>query len=82
MGSQFKSKVLEEQTSRILKQWHAEVRQKRRQQERQYSFVSPRTSLSTDWSLRNSPIDLSSHRRPLGMPTDQSTSNWGEITEE
>lgn len=82
MGSQFKSKVLEEQTSRILKQWHAEVRQKRRQQERQYSFVSPRTSLSTDWSLRNSPIDLSSHRRPLAMPTDQSTSNRGEITEE
>ncbi|KAG5553723.1 hypothetical protein RHGRI_011567 [Rhododendron griersonianum] len=82
MGSQFKSKVLEEQTSRILKQWHAEVRQKRRQQERQYSFVSPRTSLSTDWSLRNSPIDFSSHRRPLAMPTDQSTSNRGEITEE
>ncbi|XP_058212859.1 MLO-like protein 3 isoform X2 [Rhododendron vialii] len=82
MGSQFKSKVLEEQTSRILKQWHAEVRRKRRQQERQYSFVSPRTSLSTDWSLRNSPIDFSSHRRPLAMPTDQSTSNRGEITEE
>ncbi|KAH7842699.1 hypothetical protein Vadar_008232 [Vaccinium darrowii] len=82
MGSEFKSKVLEEQMSKIIKQWHAEVRQKRKNQGLQYSSVSPRTSVSTDWSLRNSPTDFSSHRRPQTTQTDQSTSNRGEITEE
>ncbi|GFZ02342.1 seven transmembrane MLO family protein [Actinidia rufa] len=84
MGSEFKSKVLEEQVSGIIKQWHAEVRQRRRKQE-QRTLVSPRTSLSIEWSLRISPTDFSSHHRPTPMPTDQGKNiiaGGGEITEE
>ncbi|CAL5351097.1 unnamed protein product [Camellia sinensis] len=92
MGSQFKSKVLEEKIANIIKQWHAEVRVKRKKQEQCSLLMSPRTSLSTpDWSLRNSPTDFSSHHhhRPTSttpIPTDQTNknnfSNRGEITEE
>ncbi|XP_059646900.1 MLO-like protein 3 [Cornus florida] len=84
MGSQFKSKALEEQIAKIIKQWHAEVRDKRRRQEQSFQST-PRTSLSAEWSLRNSPIDYSSHHRPMnnGMPTESNhLSNRGEITEE
>ncbi|CAL5422371.1 unnamed protein product [Camellia sinensis] len=92
MGSQFKSKVLEEKIANIIKQWHAEVRVKRKKQEQCSLLTSPRTSLSTpDWSLRNSLTDFSSHHhhRPTSttpIPTDQTNknnfSNRGEITEE
>ncbi|CAL5419929.1 unnamed protein product [Camellia sinensis] len=92
MGSQFKSKVLEEKIANIIKQWHAEVRVKRKKQEQCSLLTSPRTSLSTpDWSLRNSLIDFSSHHhhRPTSttpIPTNQTNknnfSNRGEITEE
>ncbi|THG23302.1 hypothetical protein TEA_008600 [Camellia sinensis var. sinensis] len=92
MGSQFKSKVLEEKIANIIKQWHAEVRVKRKKQEQCSLLMFPRTSLSTpDWSLRNSPTDFSSHHhhRPTSttpIPTDQTNknnfSNRGEITEE
>ncbi|XP_031379599.1 MLO-like protein 3 [Punica granatum] len=51
MGSQFKSKVLEEQMANIIKQWHADVRERRKMQELQSSFHSPRTSSSTRPSL-------------------------------
>ncbi|KAL7170144.1 hypothetical protein ACSBR2_035073 [Camellia fascicularis] len=92
MGSQFKSKVLEDKITNIIKQGHAEVRVKRKKQEQCSLLMSPRTSLSTpDWSLRNSPTDFSSHHhhRPTSttpIPTDQTNknnfSNRGEITEE
>ncbi|CAL5350986.1 unnamed protein product [Camellia sinensis] len=92
MGSQFKSKVLEEKIANIIKQWHAEVRVKRKKQEQCSLLMSPRTSLSTpDWSLRNSPTDFSSHHHhrltsTTPIPTDQTNknnfSNRGEITEE
>ncbi|KAI7981611.1 MLO-like protein 3 [Camellia lanceoleosa] len=92
MGSEFKSKVLEEKIANIIKQWHAEVRVKRKKQEQCSLLTSPRTSLSTpDWSLRNSLTDFSSHHhhRPTSttpIPTDQTNrnnfSNRGEITEE
>ncbi|KAA8518777.1 hypothetical protein F0562_016449 [Nyssa sinensis] len=81
MGSQFKSKVVEDQIAKIIKQWHAEVRDKRKKQEQ--SLQSPRTSLSTDWSIRNSPTDFSSHLRPKPVPSETNNlSNRGEITEE
>ncbi|KAJ6699138.1 MLO-LIKE PROTEIN 1 [Salix purpurea] len=51
MGSQYKSKALEEQVGKILKKWHAEVRERRKNQ---YSLRSPR---ATDQSItRESPI--------------------------
>uniref|UniRef100_A0A6N2LA87 TFIIS N-terminal domain-containing protein n=1 Tax=Salix viminalis TaxID=40686 RepID=A0A6N2LA87_SALVM len=50
MGSQYKSKALEEQVAKILKKWHAEVRERRKNQ---YSLRSPR---ATDQSItRESP---------------------------
>ncbi|XAR69056.1 hypothetical protein NMG60_11000514 [Bertholletia excelsa] len=92
MGSQFKSKALQDQIGGILRHWHAEVRERRRK-EAQHSFVSPRTSLSTDWSLGNSPNHgsfSSSHHgtSPLIMQRQNSNnnstdiSNRGEIIEE
>ncbi|KAK6942829.1 Mlo-related protein [Dillenia turbinata] len=54
MGSHYKSKALEEQTAQIIKQWHAEVRDRRRKQE-QY-MQSPRASLPADWSPRLPPL--------------------------
>ncbi|KAM7531752.1 hypothetical protein LguiB_035162 [Lonicera macranthoides] len=87
MGSEFKSKALEEQIANIIKQWHGEVRAKRKKQDLNSSIQSARTSLSTDWSIRDSPSDFSSHHRPppptptpLPLPSD--STNRGEITEE
>jgi mlo protein len=51
MGSQFKSKVLEEQVANIIKQRHAEARERRKTQD-QYSLRSPRSALSTDRSIK------------------------------
>lgn len=51
MGSQFKSKVLEEQVANIIKQRHAEAMERRKTQD-QYSIRSPRSALSTDRSIK------------------------------
>lgn len=53
MGSQFKGKIVEDQMADILRQWHAEVRN-RRKKEQQLS-QSGRSSFSIEWSaMRNS----------------------------
>ncbi|KAG6769817.1 hypothetical protein POTOM_025482 [Populus tomentosa] len=51
MGSQFKSKVLEEQVANIIKERHAEARERGKKQD-QYSLRSPRSALSTDRSIK------------------------------
>ncbi|KAI6674964.1 hypothetical protein NL676_002870 [Syzygium grande] len=51
MGSHFKGKVLEEQLANVIKQWHAEVRERRNNShrlEQSSLFQSPRTSLSLE----------------------------------
>lgn len=72
MGSEFKSKVLEESVAKIIKQWHAEIRERRRKQDS--SFQSSRNSLSTDFSTP----------RASNMTNYESIHyyNRGEITEE
>ncbi|GLT69749.1 hypothetical protein SLA2020_418760 [Shorea laevis] len=50
MGSEFKGKVLDEKMAKIIKEWHAGVRERRKKQEQ--FLRSPRTSFSTDWSSR------------------------------
>lgn len=79
MGSNFKSKVLEEQIANIIRQWHAEVRERRKKQE--LFMPSPaRTSLSTEWSpRRSSPHGVSSFQRPRYMRSD--SINKGKIVE-
>ncbi|PQQ21068.1 MLO-like protein 3 [Prunus yedoensis var. nudiflora] len=53
MGSQFKGKIVEDQMADILRQWHREVRN-RRKKEQQLS-QSGRSSFSIEWSaMRNS----------------------------
>nr|ARG42812.1 MLO-like protein [Vitis flexuosa] len=78
MGSQYKGKALEEQTAKIIKQWHAEVRERRKRQEQ--SLQSPRTSWTTEWSPRRSSVTESSSLlrqcRLGGSPTSK-----GEIVE-
>lgn len=69
MGSNLKGKVLEDQTANIIKQWHAEVRERRKKQEQ--FFLSPRTSLSTEWSPRRSSANEgSSILRPTSLLSD------------
>lgn len=69
MGSNFKSKVLEEQMANIIRQWHADVRERRRKQ--QLFLQSPRTSLSAEWSPRRvSATEFSSFLRPTSVPSD------------
>ncbi|KAL3531918.1 hypothetical protein ACH5RR_005439 [Cinchona calisaya] len=77
MGSEFKSKVLDEQMPTIIKKWVAEVRIKRKKQDN--SFETQSTSLSADCSLslRNSPNQYSSQSQ---LPSHYH--NGGEITEE
>ncbi|KAG2690222.1 hypothetical protein I3760_09G177200 [Carya illinoinensis] len=81
MGSNFKSKVLEEQIANIIRQWHAEVRERRKKQE--LFMLSPaRMSLSTEWSPRRSSPSahgVSSFQRPRYMGSD--SFNKGEIVE-
>lgn len=69
MGSNFKSKVLEEQIANIIRQWHAEVRERRKNQEQ--LLQSPRTSLSTEWSPRRSSAnEVSSFLRAESVASD------------
>ena len=69
MGSNFRSKVLEEQMANIIKQWHTDVRERRRKQ--QPFLQSPGTSLSAEWSPRSvSASEFSSFPRPTSVPSD------------
>ncbi|XP_031387617.1 MLO-like protein 3 isoform X1 [Punica granatum] len=55
MGSHFKSAVLEQQTANAIKQWHAEVRQKRKKQPQHES------STSSSHYTHDSSLSTSSH---------------------
>ncbi|TXG58528.1 hypothetical protein EZV62_016357 [Acer yangbiense] len=85
MGSQFKSKIVEEKMYKIIKQWHAQVRERRKKQEQQ-SLQSPRTSFLAEWSpKRRSPTSESSSSlaRPTTMLNKSIHSvNKGKIKEE
>lgn len=81
MGSQFKSAVLEEQTASVIRQWHAEVREKRKKQNNK-NTEHPRDSFSSvSRSYMNSPIDLSSHHRSLTISGSDSIHGENEIVE-
>ncbi|XP_030542459.2 MLO-like protein 3 [Rhodamnia argentea] len=94
MGSRFKSKVLEEQMANVIKQWHAEVRERRNNSHKlgQSSFQSPRTSLSLELNpSRASPAanfdpmrsSFGAARRAPDLSAPSSSSHArGEITEE
>ncbi|KAJ6407417.1 hypothetical protein OIU84_010837 [Salix udensis] len=73
MGSQYKSKAVEEQVAKILKKWHAEVRERRKNQ---HSLRSPR---ATDQSItRESPIQSP---RPAILPEITVSSKEPEIAQ-
>lgn len=82
MGSDFKSKVIEDSMEKIMKHWHAEVRERRKKQEQ--SIQSPRISLTQEWNARQSGLTESpSFARPLYTPSESiHQSNRGEIMEE
>ncbi|KAF7846466.1 hypothetical protein BT93_L4299 [Corymbia citriodora subsp. variegata] len=95
MGSHFKSKVLEDQMADIIKQWHAEVRERRNNRHKleQAFFQSPRTSLSLESNpSRASPAaanfdaprsSFGAARRALDQSTPSSSSHAkGKVTEE
>ncbi|XP_062168123.1 MLO-like protein 3 [Alnus glutinosa] len=80
MGSNYKNKVVEDQMAIIMKQWHAEVRERRKKQE-QFLASPARTSLSTEWSPRRSSVnEVSAFLRPTSLPSD--SIHKGEIVEE
>lgn len=76
MGSTFKSAVLEDQTMNIIKQWHSEVKDKRKRQDfSQFSVDDPssttmRNTTNTSTSSSSNP---SSHHRRRAL-------TFGEIT--
>ncbi|KAJ6362238.1 hypothetical protein OIU78_002613 [Salix suchowensis] len=73
MGSQYKSKALEEQVGKILKKWHAEVRERRKNQ------YSSRSTRATDQSItRESPIQSP---RPAMLPEITVSSKEPEIAQ-
>lgn len=84
MGSEFKSKVLEEQMGKMIKNWHAEVRERRKRQEQ--SLQSPRISLTEEWratQINNTFTRVPSFAVPISIPSESiHKSNKGEITEE
>ncbi|PON69262.1 Mlo-related protein [Parasponia andersonii] len=74
MGSEFKSKVLEEQMKDIIKHWLAEVRERRKKLEQSVQYARP--SLSAEWSprLSNATVEV--------LPFLRNKSRRGEIMEE
>ncbi|KAM7496707.1 hypothetical protein LguiA_021121 [Lonicera macranthoides] len=94
MGTHFKSAVLEEQTRHFIKQWHAEVKEKRKKLPANSQSPPHDNSSSTTWtnitSMRNLPFDnngndlSSSHSRSptLAQFGSSSVSGTNEITEE
>lgn len=81
MGSNFKSAaVLEEQTTKVMKQWHAEVKKKRKkkQDSSQSGHDEDSTTVGSSRGIINSP-DFSSHRRQL--PFAEITQNFPGKTE-
>ncbi|XP_059427842.1 MLO-like protein 3 [Corylus avellana] len=79
MGSNLKGKVLDDQMANIIKQWHSDVRERRKKQEQ--FFLSPRTSLSAEWSPRRSSAnEVSSFLRRTSLLSDSTHNN--EIVEE
>ncbi|CAK9162260.1 unnamed protein product [Ilex paraguariensis] len=81
MGSYFKSAVLEEETVHVIKQWHAEVREKRKKQPCSHS-PSPRDHSSPTWSnCRTTSPDPSSHHRSPTL-VEFASRGGAEITED
>lgn len=64
MGSKYKSAVLEDQTRHMIKQWHEEVKQKRKKQSR----------TPPDSPISNITIQLRSKGSVQHHPTPESTS--------
>ncbi|KAI3450532.1 hypothetical protein Pfo_007197 [Paulownia fortunei] len=82
MGSQYKSAILEEHTIHMIKQWHADVKQKRKREP--YSPSAIQDDSSTVWSnSRTASPDVSSHRRAPTLAEFASLDGGGvEITED
>ncbi|RXI04554.1 hypothetical protein DVH24_038828 [Malus domestica] len=69
MGSNFKSAaVLEEQTTYVIKQWHADVKRKRKNKSHysQSGHDEDSSTVGSSWEIMNSP-DFSSHRPQLSF---------------
>ncbi|KAI5666217.1 hypothetical protein M9H77_16070 [Catharanthus roseus] len=85
MGSQFKSAVLEEHTVHAIKQWHAEVRKKRKKQQFPDSpYNNSSTVRSAISPTTSSTPDVSSHNRnpTLSQLISSPSANHHEIVEE
>ncbi|GJX05834.1 MLO-like protein 3 [Tanacetum coccineum] len=79
MGSQYKSAVLEDQTRRMIKQWHEEVKHKLRKQS-QSPLGSPISKIATQISS----MEIFQHRRVptlMDVPS-RITNRTSEIVEE
>ncbi|KAH6810413.1 Seven transmembrane MLO family protein [Perilla frutescens var. frutescens] len=66
MGSKYKSAILEEHTIHAIKQWHANVKKKRKMDQSNHSSPSNQeAALRRSSSGRTTSPDVSSHRRAL-----------------
>ncbi|KAG6430471.1 hypothetical protein SASPL_108539 [Salvia splendens] len=77
MGSEFRGKVIGKRTALVLKQWHAQVRGKRKQQQQQRSDMMQ----SSPPIMSTGPTDLN-HTPDSELTVGNSVSRIDEITEE
>ncbi|KAI3461451.1 hypothetical protein Pfo_018114 [Paulownia fortunei] len=81
MGSQYKSAILEENTIHAIKQWHANVKQKRKREPYSESGNQDDSSTVRSHSRTASP-DISSHRRAPTLTEFASRGGAPEIVED
>ncbi|CAI9776436.1 unnamed protein product [Fraxinus pennsylvanica] len=81
MGSQYKSAILEQHTAHVIKQWHADVKHKRKQK---FYSQSQKDDSTTSWSNSKTPSpNVSYHQRTPTLAEFTSRSGGhDEITEE
>lgn len=82
MGSEFRGKVIGERTALVLKQWHAQVRGKRKQQQQQHQQKQNSDMMQSPPPIMScGPTDLN-HTPELELTMVNSASRITEITEE
>ncbi|XP_020553386.1 MLO-like protein 3 isoform X2 [Sesamum indicum] len=82
MGSEFKGEILKEQIAQVLKQWHSEVRDRRKNRERGL-IQHPPTVTATHRGANNSYSKFDPHNASTSSPVEENhVSSISEIMEE
>ncbi|KAK4419177.1 MLO-like protein 3 [Sesamum alatum] len=83
MGSEFKGEILKEQIAQVLKQWHSEVRDRRKKKRERMLVQHPPTVTATHRGLNDNHSKFSPHNASTSTPAEENhASSISEITEE